>query len=72
MKFCKDCKYHSKDRLSLIDECTAPPVRVDPINGKPKYRLCIIERMNYDKHRCGPEGKLFEQRPLKWYERIFK
>jgi len=66
MKLCTDCK-HSRYSRFCGWGCAANAM-TSPVDGRETVHvLCETHRLATG--QCGPEGKLFEPKPLKWWDR---
>jgi hypothetical protein len=65
MKLCKDCKHFKHIRGTPYDACHDPEARREPVSGT---AFAEFERRDGN---CGPEGKLFEPKPIGFFGRLF-
>ena len=78
---CRDCVFREKSPLlsEHFDTCNNPVVQVVAFNRTDKFDKGMIQRCSEqrDEHSmfgsvvCGPDGELFQQRELTFWERIF-
>ena len=73
LKLCKDCAHVKRENPGRF-LCLRPAIsRTNLLDGKIKQSLCYherLEKLSDKSDRCGPEGKYFEQRQKKWYEKF--
>jgi len=60
MKLCKSCRWHSANFAAVADACSHPRISLSPVDGTSRVVACETARLG----ACGPEGRLFEGRPL--------
>lgn len=79
---CHDCKFRLKSGIlsDHFDVCSNPVVQVTAFNQTDKYHKEMIQRCaeQRDVHShfgsvvCGPDGELFEEKELTFFQKLFK
>lgn len=65
-KFCIDCEHHDEHPF-FGHHCFSKHRDKDPVTGTVHGRKCADERK--DETGCGPDGKHYEPRRLRWWQR---
>jgi len=70
MKLCVECTHHHRwQGLTIHDDCRHPTLTIrNNIDGKVVANACEWQRQGL--RPCGPEGLLWEPKPLTWWEKL--